>query len=66
MLDLVVTNKEEIIKEVLIEGSLGCSNHVLVKFMIFRNMVLAKSGVRTLNFRLFKELFDEIPLGNCP
>lgn len=57
---------EEVTKEVKIGGSLGCSDHVLVKFGISRNMGLAKSGVRILNYRrmnlrLFKELLDEIP-----
>ena len=66
LLDLVLTNAEEITKDVMIGGSLGCSDHVLVKFGISRNMGLAKSGVRILNYRrmnlrLFKELLDEIP-----
>jgi len=66
LLDLVLTNAEDIVKVVKIGGSLGCSNHALVKFVITRNMGLEKSGVRTLNFgrvnfRLFKELLDEIP-----
>lgn len=34
---------EEVTKEVKIGGSLGCSDHVLVKFGISRNMGLAKS-----------------------
>lgn len=49
-------------KEVKIGGSLGCSNQA--KFMISRNMGLAKSKVGALNFRRvnsqFKELMDEI------
>lgn len=49
-----------------IRGSLGCSYHVLVELVIFRNVGLAEYGVRTLNFRranfrLLKELLDEIP-----
>lgn len=45
---------------------MGCSDHALVKFVISRNMSLAKSEARTLsfrkaNFRLFKELLDKIP-----
>ena len=65
MLDLVLTSVKETVKEVKIRESLGCSNHVLVKSVILRNVVLPRSGVRTLNFRrsnfrLFKELLDEI------
>lgn len=33
----------QIIREVKTGGSLGCSNHALVKFVISRNMSLAKS-----------------------
>lgn len=49
-----------------IRGRLGCSYHVLVELVIFRNAGLAGYGVRTLNFRkanfrLFKVLLDEIP-----
>ena len=45
---------------------MGCSYHVLVELVIFRNVGLAEYGVRTLNFRranfrLLKELLDEIP-----
>lgn len=52
--------------EVKTEGSLGCSNHVLVEFMVSRNVVLMKSRSRTLNFmrakfQLFKELLCGIP-----
>ena len=56
----------ETIKGVKVGGSPGCSDHALVKFVILRNMCLAKSGVRTLNFgranfKLFKELLAKIP-----
>jgi len=55
----------ETIKDIKIGGRLGCSDHALVEFAILRNMGLAKSGVRTLNFRrvnfrLLKVLLDEI------
>ena len=51
MPDLAFTNAEEIIKEVKIGGSLGCSEHALVEFVISRNMSLVKSRVRILNFK---------------
>ena len=62
---MVLTNAEEIIKGIKTEGSLGCSDWDLVEVEISRNMGLAKSRIRTLNFgranfRLFKELLDEI------
>ena len=50
-MDLLLTNVEEIIKRVMVGGSLGCSDHALVKFVILRDVGLAKSGGRTLNFR---------------
>jgi len=61
----------EIIKGVKIGGSLGCSDHALVEFVTSRNVSLAKSGVRTLNFRrdnfkLFKELLAQIPWDAVP
>ena len=59
LLDLLLTNAEEIIKDANVGGSLGCSDHALVEFVISRNIGLANSGVRTLKFvrskfRLFK------------
>lgn len=50
LLGLVLTCADELIKEVKIRGSLGCSNCTLVEFMISRNVDMAKSKVRTLNF----------------
>lgn len=64
LFDLVLTNTEELIKEVKTEGSLDCSDHALVVFVISGNSGLAKSKVRTMNFeranfQLFKYLVDE-------
>ena len=58
LLDLLLTNAEEIIKDVNVGGNLGCSDHALVELVILRDMGLAKGGVRTLNcgianFKLF-------------
>jgi len=68
-LDLVLTKAEESIIEVKIGGSLGCSDHALVEFMIWRNAGLGKSRIRTpnsrrANFGLYKELLDGIPWEN--
>ena len=65
MLDLVLISAEKIVKDIKIRGSLGCRDHVLLEFVILKNVDLAKSGVRTLNFKraifsYFKELSDEI------
>ena len=51
LLDLVLTNAEESIRDVKIGGSLGCSDHALVEFVILKNAGLAKSRARTLCFR---------------
>lgn len=40
LLDLVLTSEEELVKEVQTGGSLGCSNHALVEFTIWRSMGL--------------------------
>lgn len=48
LLDLVLTNVKEIIKDIKIGGILGCSNSALVEFVISRNVGLAKqSGVES-------------------
>ena len=62
MLDLVLTSAEESIGEIKIGGSLGCSDHALVEFVIWKNVGLAKSRARTLCFGTAE--WD--PLGNCP
>jgi len=61
ILDLVVTNASELVGDVKIGGSLGCSDHALVELMLLREMGITKSIVRTLNFRranfqLFKQI----------
>ncbi|KAK4828824.1 hypothetical protein QYF61_000881 [Mycteria americana] len=63
---LLVPNTSELISDVKIGGSLGCSDHALVEFAVLRDMGQAKSKVRTLNFRkanfqLFKELVNRTP-----
>ena len=63
---LLLTNEEEMINGVKVGGSLGCSDHALVEFVILRDVGLVKSGVRTLNFgranfKLFNGLLAEIP-----
>jgi len=60
ILDLMVINASELIGDIKIGGSLGCSDHALVEFAVLRVKGQAKSKSRTLNFRkanfhLFKE-----------
>ncbi|KAK4825589.1 hypothetical protein QYF61_000678 [Mycteria americana] len=66
ILDMLVTNASELISDVKIGGSLGCSDHALVELTVLRDMGQAKSKVRTLNFRkakfhLFKKLVNGTP-----
>jgi len=66
ILDLLVTNASELIGDVKIGGSLGCSDHMLVELMLLREMGITKSIVRKLNFRranfqLFKEIVRRTP-----
>jgi len=62
----MVTNKTELISDVKIAGSLGCSDHALVELAVLRDMGQVKSKVKTLSFRkanvqLFKELGNKTP-----
>ena len=40
----MLTNAEESIREVKIGGSLGCSDHALVEYVILKNAGLAKKA----------------------
>lgn len=60
LLNLVHANMEEIIKEVKLGGSQH-SDRALVEFVILRKVGLIKRGAGTPNFRLFKEVLNEIP-----
>ena len=68
----MVTNASELVGDVKIGGSLGCSDHALVELMLLREMETTKSIDRTLNFRrahfqLFKEIDSQKDsLGNVP
>lgn len=46
-MDLLVTSVSEVIRDIEIGGSLGCSNHVLVEFEVLRVMGQAKGKFRT-------------------
>jgi len=56
----------ELISDIKIRSSLGCSDHALVEFTVLREKGHMKTKVRILNFRkasfqLFKELVNSTP-----
>ena len=66
MLGLVLPSTDQLVNEVETGGSLGCSDHTMAEFVIWRDIGLANSKVRTLNFRRAKfQLFEEF-VGHCP
>ncbi|GAB0176029.1 hypothetical protein GRJ2_000068100 [Grus japonensis] len=66
MLDLVLTNKEGLVGNVKLKGSLGCSDHEMVEFKIFRAARRAHSKLTTLKLRradfgVFRDLLGRVP-----
>jgi len=62
----LLTTSEELIGEVKTGGSLGCSDHALVEFMVSRGtcqaMSVAKNiNLRKVNFQFLKGLVDGTP-----
>ncbi|PKU46825.1 rna-directed dna polymerase from mobile element jockey-like [Limosa lapponica baueri] len=51
MLDLVLTNKEGLVENVTLKGSLGCTDHEMVEFKILRAASRVCSKLITLDFR---------------
>jgi len=51
ILDLLVTSARDLIGDVKIGGSLGCSDHALVELAVLRDLAQEKSKLRTLNSR---------------
>lgn len=60
-LHLMLSNKEWLIDEVKVEGSLGCGDHEMVEFKILRGVIRAKSKLTTLDCRRA----DSTPLRIC-
>jgi len=50
MLDLVLTNKEGLVRNVKLKGTLGCSGHKMVELRILRATRRAHSKLTTLDF----------------
>ncbi|GAB0203206.1 mitochondrial enolase superfamily member 1 [Grus japonensis] len=66
MLDLVLTNKEGLVGDVKLKGSLGCSDHKMVEFKILRAARRAHSKLTTLDIRRadfgpFRDLLGRVP-----
>ncbi|GAB0206109.1 hypothetical protein GRJ2_003076500 [Grus japonensis] len=66
MLDLSLTNKEGLVRDVKLKGSLDCSDHEMVEFRILRAVRRALSKLTTLDFSradfgLFRDLLGRIP-----
>ena len=66
LLDLVLTNRDGLVRDVKVGGSLGCSDHEMVEFqMELGKGSKAKSRIATLDFRranfdLFRDLLGSI------
>lgn len=50
-MDLMLTKEEELLRNVKVRSSLGCSNHKMVEFRILRGRRKAKSRITILVFR---------------
>ncbi|GAB0203861.1 thrombospondin-4 [Grus japonensis] len=66
MLDLILTNKEGLVGDVKLKGSLGCSDHEMVEFKILRAARRAHSKLTALDFRradfgFFRDLLGRTP-----
>ncbi|GAB0185298.1 hypothetical protein GRJ2_000995100 [Grus japonensis] len=66
MLNLVLTNKEGLVGNVKLKGSLGCSDHEMVELKILRAVRRVHSKLTTLDFRradfgLLRDLLGGVP-----
>jgi len=66
MLDLLLTHKEELVENVKLKGSLGCSVHEMVEFKILRAASRMHNKLTTWDFRratfgLFVDLLSRAP-----
>ncbi|CAM4545620.1 unnamed protein product [Lepidochelys olivacea] len=69
LLDLLLTNREELIGEAKVDGNLGGSNHEMVEFRILTQGRKESSRIQTLDFRKadfdsLRELMGKIPWEN--
>lgn len=66
MLDLILTNREGLMGNVKLEGSLGCTDYEMVEFEILRMARRTHSKLTTLDFRradfsLLRDLLGGVP-----
>lgn len=64
LLDLLITNTDELISDVKTDGSLDCIGHALVELMLLRGQVKCKDSTLnfvSMNLQLFKASVDGIP-----
>ncbi|GAB0204837.1 hypothetical protein GRJ2_002949300 [Grus japonensis] len=66
MLDLVLTNKEGLVGNMKLKGSLGCNDHEMVEFKILRAVGRVHSKLAALDFRradfgFFRDLLGRVP-----
>ncbi|GAB0178718.1 hypothetical protein GRJ2_000337100 [Grus japonensis] len=66
MRDLVLTNKEGLVGNVMLEGNLGCMDHEMVEFKILRAVRRVQGKLTTLDFRradfgLFRDTLARVP-----
>jgi len=66
MLDFVLTNREGLVGNMKLKGSLGCSDHEMVEFKILRAARRVYRKLNTLDFRradfsLFMDLPGKVP-----
>jgi len=60
-LDLLLIIVSELIGDIRIGGCLGCSDHAMVEFVLWRDMRQVKSKIKKLNFRKANfQLFSEL------
>lgn len=65
MMDLVFTNREGLVKNVELKGSLGCSDYEMVEFEILKAVRRASGRLTSLDFvragfDLFKDLLGRV------
>ena len=66
ILDLVLTNKEGLVANMKLKGSLGCTDLEMVEFRILRAVRSEQSNLTTLDFMsadfgLFRDLLSRVP-----
>jgi len=61
VVDLLLTNVNELIGDIRIRNCLGCRDHTMVESMLHRDKRQAKSKIRMLSFRkAYFQLFREL------